>query len=129
MTVQRPDTPTARLQAADNSFVHPWEDLSALGRNRRTIIARGEGIHLIDTDGNRMIDGPGGMWCVNLGHGRREIAEAIAAQAMTLAYFSPWAVGAEAPARLAARLAQTRMHKEVINRASDTQKKTKPRSA
>ena len=105
MTVQRPDTPTARLQAADNSFVHPWEDLSALGRNRRTIIARGEGIHLIDTDGNRMIDGPGGMWCVNLGHGRREIAEAIAAQAMTLAYFSPWAVGAEAPARLAARLA------------------------
>lgn len=98
-------SPTGRLQQQDNIFVHPWEDLGTLGGNRRTIIARGEGIHLIDTDGNRMIDGPGGMWCVNIGHGRREIADAIAQQAMTLGYFSPWAVSAEAPARLAARLA------------------------
>ena len=52
-----------------------------------------------------MIDGPAGMWCVNIGHGRREIADAIARQAAEMAYFSPWSVGNAPAARLAEKMA------------------------
>ncbi len=52
---------TSMLRAGDNHFVHPWEALADFGNNARTVITRGEGIHLYDSDGNAMIDGPGGM--------------------------------------------------------------------
>lgn len=88
---------TAALQAQDNRIVHPWETLEHYGRNHRTVITHGEGIHVYDSDGHRLIDGPGGMWCVNVGHGRAEIAEAVARQMREMAYCSPWAL-ANAPA-------------------------------
>lgn len=96
---------TAQLQAQDNHVVHPWEDFKTIGRNKRTIVGRAEGIYIYDSDGNRLIDGPAGMWCVNIGHGRREIADAIARQAMDMAYFSPWSVGNAPAAQLADKLA------------------------
>ncbi|MDZ7841855.1 MAG: aminotransferase [Gammaproteobacteria bacterium] len=96
---------TSTLRAGDNHFVHPWEALADFGQNARTIITRGEGIHLYDSDGNAMIDGPGGMWCVNVGHGRREIADAVAAQITEMAYCSPWSLTSGPAARLAERLA------------------------
>jgi len=52
----------------------------------RPAIARGEGIHLIDEDGKRYLDASGGPFVVNVGHGRKEIAEAIARQAEDAAY-------------------------------------------
>ncbi len=97
---------TADFQEMDNRFLHPWEDFAAYSTNRRMIAERGEGIHVIDSDGNRLIDGPAGQWCVNLGYGRREIAEAMAEQALRLPYFAPWSHGADISSRLAARLAQ-----------------------
>ncbi|NIR31583.1 MAG: aminotransferase [Gammaproteobacteria bacterium] len=93
---------TAALQSDDNLILHPWEVLQDYGHNARTVIARGEGIHVYDTEGNRLIDGPGGMWCVNVGHGRAEIADAAAAQIRNMAYCSPWAL-ANAPAAELAR--------------------------
>ena len=96
---------TARLQAQDNHVVHPWEDFKTIGQNRRTIVGRSEGIYIYDSDGNRLIDGPAGMWCVNIGHGRKEIADAIARQATEMAYFSPWSVGNAPAARLAEKMA------------------------
>lgn len=96
---------TSSLQEMDNHFVHPWEDVTALGSNKRTMIAQASGIHITDTDGHRMIDGPGGMWCVNVGYGREEIIGAIAEQIRQLSYFSPWSVSASPAARLAERLA------------------------
>ncbi len=92
---------TTALQASDNLIIHPWEVLRDYGHNARTVIARGEGIHVYDTDGNRLIDGPGGMWCVNVGHGRTEIADAVAAQMREMAYCSPWALANAPAARLA----------------------------
>lgn len=81
---------TIELQAQDNKWVHPWEEISKLGQHQRTVVARGEGIYIYDSDGNRLMDGPAGMWCVNIGHNRPEMAEAIAAQVMQLGYYSPW---------------------------------------
>ena len=72
---------TKDLQAKDNKWIHPWEELAKTGKQQRTVITGGDGIYVYDSDGNRLIDGPAGMWCVNVGHGRAEIAEAIAEQA------------------------------------------------
>ena len=103
---------TADLMKADNQFIHPWDDIVKLGKNKRTVIERGDGIYVYDSDGNRLLDGPGGMWCVNIGHGREEMARAIYDQIMRLSYTSPWslttgpavkfsqAIAAEAPGDL-----------------------------
>ena len=95
---------TEDLQAKDNRWIHPWEEIAGLGRQKRTVITSGEGIYVTDSDGNRMIDGPAGMWCVNVGHGRREIADAIAEQALRLSYYSPWSVTNAPAVELAAKL-------------------------
>lgn len=100
-----PHDSTSLLQEMDNHFVHPWEDVTALGSNKRTMIAQASGVYITDTDGHRMIDGPGGMWCVNVGYGREEIIDAIADQLRQLSYFSPWSLSAAPTARLAERLA------------------------
>jgi adenosylmethionine-8-amino-7-oxononanoate aminotransferase len=53
-----------------------------------TIIVRGEGVHVWDLDGNRLVDGMGGLWNVNVGYGRREIRDAIVAQLDELPFYS-----------------------------------------
>ncbi|MEO1292256.1 MAG: aminotransferase [Pseudomonadota bacterium] len=105
-----PEIPTqGRSPTADadrEHHLHPWEGLGTWREAERHVIARGEGIYLIDEQGRRLMDGPGGMWCVNVGYGRREIAEAMAQQAMTLPYASPWATAHGPGAELAERLAR-----------------------
>ncbi|MFO8125180.1 hypothetical protein [Yoonia sp.] len=51
-----------------------------------------DGIYLWDAKGKRYIDGPGGMWCMQIGFGRQEMADAIAAQVMQMPYASPWSL-------------------------------------
>ena len=99
-------TDTATLRRQDNFYIHPWENIEKLGANERTIISRSEGIYVYDSEGNRLIDGPAGMWCVNAGHGRREIADAMARQALEMPYFSPWSVGTLPSGALAEKLAE-----------------------
>ena len=55
-------------------IIHPWSDLSDSPPDM-TQIQKAKGIYLEDGHGNKMIDGPGGMWCVNIGYGRREMAD------------------------------------------------------
>ncbi len=71
-------------------IIHPWIDLGTARTREPLIVAEAEGVHIVNTDGQRMIDGIGGMWCVQVGYGRREMADAIADQAMRMAYFSPF---------------------------------------
>ena len=97
---------TNAIQEMDNLVVHPWDNLQDAGRNRRTIIEKAEGVYVHDTDGNTLIDGPGGMWCVNVGHGREEIIEAVAEQMRAMPYSSPWALGNVPAAQLADKLAE-----------------------
>ncbi|SIN84449.1 aminotransferase [Vannielia litorea] len=96
---------TKDIHRADRHFLHPWEDVTAIGETPRTVLTDSEDIYVTDSDGKRMIDGPGGMWCVNVGHGREEIIEACAAQMRRLSYFSPWSMASDVAANLARRLA------------------------
>ncbi|KAA3621509.1 MAG: aminotransferase [Proteobacteria bacterium] len=102
-TTAIPDTET--ILARDEHVIHPWECFDRRHLDSRTVITRGEGIYVYDSEGNRLIDGPGGMWCVNVGHGRAELAEAMADQARQLAYYSPWSLSNVPAATLARRLA------------------------
>ncbi|WP_425082111.1 aminotransferase [Ruegeria arenilitoris] len=87
-------------------FLHPWEGMSFLGQNERTFAESGQGVHIVTEDGKRLIDGPAGMWCVQLGYGNAEIADAMAQQAKEMAYFSPFNNANSAPARLAHEIAK-----------------------
>lgn len=87
-------------------LVHPWADLPSLGEDETTpVVVRGEGVYIYDEDGHRMIDGPAGMWCMQTGYGRREIADAVAEQIMDLGYSSAFSVINQRETELAARIA------------------------
>ena len=71
------------------------------------VIDKGEGVFITDSEGRRYIDAFAGLWNVNVGHGRTELAEAAAAQMKTLAYASGYAGMSNRPAiELADRLAE-----------------------
>jgi beta-alanine--pyruvate transaminase len=57
------------------------------------ILARAEGMHYWTDDDRRILDGVAGLWCVNAGHGRKEIAEAVGSQAATMEYAPPFQMG------------------------------------
>jgi adenosylmethionine-8-amino-7-oxononanoate aminotransferase len=88
-------------------LVHGFGSPAVAARDGTIRIVRGRGIHVWDADGKRYIDGLSGLWNVAVGHGRVEIARAIAAQARTLAY-APTLLGfsTEPAVRLAARIAK-----------------------
>ena len=71
------------------NFFHPSTHLAqhARGESPNRIVSGGKGVHIEDRDGNRLLDAFAGLYCVNVGYGRQEIAEAIAAQARELAYY------------------------------------------
>jgi L-2,4-diaminobutyrate transaminase len=79
-----------RLEAWDRGcFFHPSTHLAnhARGDSPARVITGGEGVYITDRDGNRSLDAFAGLYCVNVGYGRSEIAEAIAEQARELAYY------------------------------------------
>ncbi|MFN3954013.1 MAG: aspartate aminotransferase family protein [Pararhodobacter sp.] len=84
-------------------FFHPSTHLGQFARGEapQRIITGGEGVFITDRDGNRLLDAFAGLYCVNVGYGRQEIAEAIAEQARELAYYHAYAGhGSEAAIRL-----------------------------
>jgi putrescine aminotransferase len=99
---------TADLQARDTAhYLHPFTDYKALGRKGSRIISRADGIYLWDSDGNRILDGMAGLWCVNVGYGRKELAEAAYAQMQELPYYNSFFQTSHVPAiRLAEMLAE-----------------------
>ena len=90
-------------------FIHPSTHLAqhARGDSPARIITGGEGSHIVDRDGTRFLDGFAGLYCVNVGYGRTEIAEAIAEQARELAYYHAYVGhGSEAAITLARMVAE-----------------------
>jgi L-2,4-diaminobutyrate transaminase len=71
------------------NFFHPSTHLAmhARGETPTRVILTGEGVYITDRDGRRMLDAFAGLYCVNVGYGRGQIAEAIADQAKELAYY------------------------------------------
>jgi len=96
-----------RVREWDGRHVlHPWEAMEAHGTSDRTFLEGASGIHVRDERGRRLIDGPGGMWCVQIGYGREEMGRAIAEQAVRMPYFSPFSMGHSVVAELAAKIAE-----------------------
>ncbi|MBB0245910.1 aspartate aminotransferase family protein [Streptomyces alkaliphilus] len=79
--------------------------MSSYDRSPVPTIVRGEGVHVFDDRGRRYIDGLSGLFVVQAGHGRAELAEAAAAQARDLAFFPVWSYAHPPAIELAERLA------------------------
>ncbi len=60
--------------------IHPWTNFASFKNEGSLVMSHSEGPYVYDSDGNQFIDGIGGLWCVNIGYGRDEMAEAIADQ-------------------------------------------------
>jgi L-2,4-diaminobutyrate transaminase len=85
-------------------FFHPSTHMGthARGESPNRVIASGEGVYITDTEGRRSLDAFAGLYCVNVGYGRKKIADAIAEQAAQLAYYHAYVGhGTEASIRLA----------------------------
>ena len=88
-------------------FFHPSTHLAqhARGEGANRIISGGTGAHIEDRDGNRLLDAFAGLYCVNVGYGRQDIADAIAEQARKLAYYHAYVGhGTEASITLASMI-------------------------
>lgn len=89
------------------SLLHPFTSVAEHQRDGGFIVSRAHGVYLEDIDGNRYLDGAAGLWCVNIGHGRQEITQAIAEQAARVAFTHSFTGFANEPSiRLAERLLQ-----------------------
>jgi adenosylmethionine-8-amino-7-oxononanoate aminotransferase len=101
-------TDAAALRQAGNDHVwlhaSPWRALAS--EEGKRILVEGHGCIVKDIDGKEYIDGLAGLWLVNVGHGRKDIAEAMAAQAATLAYASSSQTTTVPAIQLATRLAE-----------------------
>ena len=81
--------PTAELQALDAAHhVHPFSANAEFGSKGARVITRARGVTLTDSDGNEILDAMAGLWCVNIGYGRDELAEVAARQMRELPYYN-----------------------------------------
>ena len=101
---------TAEYQAMDAAHHwHPFTDTKGLAAKGARVITSAKGCWLTDSDGNRILDGMAGLWCVNTGYGRDEIVDAVARQMRELPYYNtffqtthpPAAEFSEAPCMIA----------------------------
>jgi putrescine aminotransferase len=99
---------TAALQREDSAhYLHPFTDHKALAAMGARVIVRGEGIYIWDSEGKKILDGMSGLWCVNVGYGRKELADAAYRQMMQLPFYNSFFNTANVPAiKLASALVE-----------------------
>src|SRR4051794_41902344 len=98
-------SPAMAVSTATTRFWHPFADMGSVSQ-QELLIERGEGVWVFDTEGNRYLDGTASLWYANLGHGREDIAEAVAEQMRKLAAYSTFGDFGNRPANeLCERLA------------------------
>ena len=99
--------PTAELQAIDAAHhMHPFTEGHALAKKGARVITRANGVHLTDSEGNEILDCMAGLWCVNIGYGRKSVAEAAYRQMLELPYYNTFFQTTHVPAiALAQKLA------------------------
>ncbi len=94
---------------ADLDRRYQFHPFTALGEHEEhgppVVMVRGRGVMLEDTSGRQYIDAMAGLWCVNVGYGREEIADAMRSQALNLSYCHSFSsMSSDTPALLAERL-------------------------
>jgi adenosylmethionine-8-amino-7-oxononanoate aminotransferase len=100
--------PTAQGTLQELAKRHLWlhfTRMSAYAEQEVPIIVRGEGCYVYDEHGKRYLDGLSALFCVNIGHGRADIAQAGADQAKELDFFTNWSYAHPPAIQLAARIA------------------------
>src|SRR5947209_7025955 len=100
----RSETGTLQELARRHLWMH-FTRLGAYAEHEIPIIARGEGCYVYDEHGKRYLDGLSALFCVNIGHGRADIAQAGADQAKELGFFTNWSYAHPPAIELAARVA------------------------
>ncbi len=99
MTVITNHMPTHELQALDSAHhMHPFTTQDALTQRGPRVITRADGVWITDSDGNRIIDGMAGLWCVNIGYGRDRLADVAARQMKELPYYNTFFMTTHVPA-------------------------------
>ena len=96
----------SEIHKKDKLVLHPYEDMESRGTYDRKLIVKSDNIYLYDENGKEYIDGPGGMWCNNIGHGNKEIGEAVKIQLEKMEYCSPFSESSEISAELASVLSE-----------------------
>jgi putrescine aminotransferase len=97
-----------RLQQLDAAHhIHPFNDNAELAKKGTRILTRGEGCYVWDKEGNKLLDAFAGLWCVNIGYGRKSMGQVAARQMDELAYYNTFFQCTTEPAiHLAAKLAE-----------------------
>ncbi|GAA6165413.1 putrescine--pyruvate aminotransferase [Pelagimonas sp. KU-00592-HH] len=100
--------PTAELQALDAAHhIHPFSAQGELAKKGARVIMRAKGVTLTDSEGEEILDGMAGLWCVNIGYGRDELAEVAARQMRELPYYNTFFQTTHVPViALSAKLAE-----------------------
>lgn len=107
---------TAAIRASDAAHHwHPFSDTKALAAEGARVIVKAKGSTLWDSEGNEILDGMAGLWCVNIGYGRKELADVAAKQMMELPYYNTFFKTTTQPAT---KLAETlvRLTPDGLNR-------------
>ena len=82
-------TSTSQLQALDSAHhIHPFSNQADLNTKGTRIISKADGIYIWDNEGHKMLDGMSGLWCVNIGYGREELAKVAYDQMLELPYYN-----------------------------------------
>ena len=96
--------PTAELQAIDAAHhMHPFSHANALAGEGARVITSARGVWVKDREGYEIIDGMAGLWCVNIGYGRDELADAAARQMRELPFYNTFFKTTHVPALMLAK--------------------------
>ncbi|HEV7415841.1 MAG TPA: aminotransferase class III-fold pyridoxal phosphate-dependent enzyme, partial [Tianweitania sediminis] len=97
-----------QLQAIDSAHhLHPFTDHKDLRGAGARMITRAEGPFIYDLEGNQILDGMAGLWCVNIGYGREELAKAAYEQMKELPYYNSFfRCSSPTPVLLAQKIAE-----------------------
>ena len=100
--------PTSELQALDAAHhMHPFTAGGELAAKGARVITRAKGVYLHDSEGNEILDAMAGLWCVNIGYGRSELADVAARQMKELPYYNTFFQTTHVPAiALAQKIAE-----------------------
>jgi len=98
---------TQAIQALDSAhYIHPFTDHGGLAERGARVITRADDIYIWDSEGKKILDAMSGLWCVNVGYGRKELADVAYQQMMTLPFYNSFFNTTNVPAvQLASKLA------------------------
>ena len=103
---------TKDMQASDAAHhLHPFTDTTEINAKGARIITNASGIYITDSEGNRMLDAMAGLWCVNIGYGRKELADVAQRQMQELPFYNTFFMTSHPPAiALAEKIATLMPH-------------------